>query len=363
MELSSVFEIRDKALTEYYSDELRMGSDASIRATSADIPRRPEHRIAIGARFRAPGDYQVAIRVQRRTGRAMRRARRLIEDLPNEDEADLAVLEKVTVPSRYALATAVKKDGKAPGAKRRRPAEIGFSIGHLDGAPGTLGMFGDHEKHGVVALSNNHVIALANAATKNDEIYQAGIPHSPPDLPNMLGRLGDYRKIRKVGSNEFDAAYCILDDQDAHNGNVIPKDFGAPDAGKPLGAPIDTDELNDLLAEIGKNASVAKNGLRTGYTSVPVTNVIIGVKDVIVDIPTLGNCRFDDLIEIEFEQKDRPFSDFGDSGAVAYLEKERAPFGLLFAAGVSTRTGRKRDVGYACALSRIFKEYDLAPLE
>jgi len=361
MELSSVFELRDKALMEHYSDELRI--DASIRATSADVPRRPEHRIAIGARFRAPRDYQMAIRVQRRTGRAMRHARRLIDGLPNKDEADLAVLEKVTAPSRYALATAASEDGKAPGAKRRRPAEIGFSIGHLDGAPGTLGMFGDHEEHGVVALSNNHVIALSNAAAKNDEIYQAGIPHSHPDIENLLGRLGGYRKIRKVGSNGFDAAYCILDDQDAHNGNVIPKDFRALDAGKPLGAPIDTDEFNDLLAKIGKDATVAKNGLKTGYTSVSVTNVTIGLNDVIVDIPGLRNCRFDDLIEIEFEQKDRPFTDFGDSGAVAYLEKERAPFGMLFAAGVSTRTGRKRYVSYACSLPGIFQAYDLALLE
>ena len=108
---------------------------------------------------------------------------------------------------------------------------------------------------------------------------------------------------------------------------------------------------------------MAKNGLKTGYTSVSVTNVTLGVSDVIVDIPALRNCRFDGLIEIEFEQKDRPFSDFGDSGAVAYLEKERAPFGLLFAAGISTRTGRKRYVSFACSLPKIFEAYDLASLE
>jgi hypothetical protein len=229
-----------------YDIDLR--DNSAVRATASSVPSTPERRLAIGARYRAKNDYQVAIRVQRDSGIAMRRAHELISSLPNKDEADLGILRKVSAPSQNALATAAKSGGRHPGAVRKRPIDIGFSIGHLNGGPGTLGLLADSAKHGIVVLSNNHVIALANRGRRDEEIYQCGVPDGPARGEEVIGLLdGDYQRLRTVGSNEFDAAFCILDAAVDHNANLIPPDYGPPDAGGTLAECLSQDQLADRL--------------------------------------------------------------------------------------------------------------------
>jgi hypothetical protein len=358
MRLESALELRDRTLEKFYEADLR--ESASVRATAASVPPVPERRLAIGARYRGRNDYQIAIRVQRDTGVAMRRARELIASLPDEREADLSILRKVSVPSRNALATSAKGGGNYPGAVCVRPLDIGYSIGHLNGGPGSLGLLAD-STHGAVALTNNHVIALANRAKRGDAIYQCGIPDGPPDDDKAIGTLGSYRHIRSVGSNYFDAAYCILDSEIDHNRNLISSNFGALDAGSQLKECLSIDDLTDLVDNMstGTDISVAKLGRTTGYTSADFTSVSVGVNDLIVDIPGLGNCRFDDNIEIQWPDKETPFTEDGDSGAVLYLERERYPFGLMFANGIVERKGVRTWASFACALKPVFEAYQL----
>lgn len=361
MELASVFALRDEVLESYYQADLKLADDIGIRATASEVPRYTSQRLAIGARFRTPGDYAVAIRLESADGRAMNRARRIIEALPDAGEADIAVA-KARIPSRMQLTAAARAPVPAAGAGRTRPLSIGWSIGHGDGAPGTLGMFARLGGDKYVALSNNHVLALGNAAQINDEIFQPGIPDLPSDAENVVGRLGNYRKLRRNGSNAFDAAYCILSDEIEFEGNEVPTIFGANDAGAVLTAPIGTDELDRLASALADGAFVAKNGRKTGYTRAAIDRVVIGINDVIVGVPNIGNCRFDNLIEIESADEAIPFSDHGDSGSICYLEGECAPFGMLFAAGITERGRDKTYVSYACGLSEIFTAYKLSPL-
>ncbi len=362
MQLASVFELRDQTLAKLYEVDLK--ENAAVRATASSVPSIPERRIAIGARFRGRDDYQIAIRVQRETGIAMRRARELIRSLPNEDEADFAILRKVSVPSRVALATAAQGTGRHPGAVCKRPIEIGFSIGHLNGGPGTLGLLADSDKHGVVALSNNHVIALANRAHPDDEIYQCGIPDGPPDDDKVIGILGGYRKIRSVGSNVFDAAYCVVRPDLEQNSNRIPTDFGPLDAGKRLKDCLSQDDLVKTVRRMKDDdkITVAKLGRTTGYTSANINSVAFGVNELIVDIPSLGNCRFDNAVEIEWTANDEPFTKDGDSGSALYLERVCSPFGLMFASGTVERGNETSWVSYACLLSPIYEAYGLDSL-
>ena len=358
MQLSSVLDIRNETLKSFYDKDL--DQRAAVRTTAGVIPSRPEQRLAIGARYRGKDDYQVAIRVQRDNGVAMKRARELVNKLPNSDEADLAVLRKVLVPSQEALANGAGSSGSYPGAVCKRPIDIGFSIGHLNGSPGTLGMFADSDE-GLVALSNNHVIALANRGEVKDEIYQCGIPDGPSDKQFVIGYLGDYRALRKVGSNSFDAAYCIVKSELDTNRNLIPPDFGPADAGESLTDCLSFDNLVDAVHNVPstKAITVAKLGRTTGYTSEPYTNVSLGVNDVIVFVPGLGNCRFDNVVEVEWTAKDAPFTADGDSGSALYLERLRHPFGLLFASGILERKRVKTPASYACLLDPIFKAYKL----
>jgi hypothetical protein len=362
MRLSSVLELRDETLESFYEQDLQERS--AVRATASSVPSTPERRLAIGARYRGKDDYQVAIRVQRDTGIAMRRARELVERLPNPEEADLAVLKKVAAPSRQALASSAKDGGAYPGAVCTRPIDIGYSVGHLNGGPGTLGLLADSDK-GIVALSNNHVIALANRAERNDQIYQCGIPDGPPDDDKVIGRLGSYRKLRSVGSNYFDAAYCVLDSDLETNKNLIDPNFKARDAGERLTDCFSLDELIKAVNGVpdGEEISVAKLGRTTGYTSAPYINVSIAVNDLIVDIPGLGNCRFDNVVEVEWVSKDVPFTDGGDSGSALYLERLRNPFGLMFASGLVERGRKKIPASFACLLSPIFDAYKLDNLK
>jgi hypothetical protein len=363
MKLESVLALRDEVIDRYYNTVLGLAPEPGVRASAADIPRYTGQRLAIGARYRAPGDYAIAIRLESASGRGMSQAKQIVSALPDEREADVAIV-KAYIPSRLQLTAAATKPANAPGGSRNRPLEIGISIGHGEGPPGTLGMFARQEDGATVALTNNHVIALANAARIADEIYQPGIPDQPGDAVNVIGVLGNYRKLRRSGSNEFDAAYCVLGEEQelAGQGNEIPNASGATDKGLSLDIPVSVDDLDKLVQQIGETATIAKHGRKTAYTTASITKVVIGINDVIVGVPSLGNCRFDNLIEIETVDQAHPFSDIGDSGSICYLEGARAPFGLIFAAGMTERNNEKTFVSYACALPEIFKAYKLSQL-
>jgi hypothetical protein len=138
--------------------------------------------------------------------------------------------------------------------------------------------------------------------------------------------------------------------------NLIPPDSGAPDAGETFDAVIDPFNL-----ELDK--PVAKIGRTTGYTSEPIKNVSVGINDVTIEIPGLGNHRFDNMIEIEWSDGRRPFAKPGDSGSALYQEASRTVFGLHIASGEITRkdgrTKRTVKVSYACPISKVMDIYEL----
>ena len=358
MNLNDVLSLRDKLIDSYYSEGLSLNPDDGLRAQGQPVLRYPTQRLSVGARFVSQDRWKLAVRLQKENGRAMTHAKQFIEELQLGPEVDLAIVE-ASVPARGKLMAQSGGGGDDdPPAARCRPPEIGHSIGHLDGGPGTLGLFA-LRKDEPVALSCNHVLALANSAAAGDEIFQAGPPDSHPFSEDRLGKLGNFQFLRSTGSNEIDAAYCEIEEEHQPESNAIPA-WAQSDAGKKLHTPIVLDELADLLAE--SDARVAKVGRSTMHTSTPAQNVVVGINDITVFVPGLGNCRFDNVIEIEADAGEIAFSDVGDSGSVVYVSGEFSTFGMIFCGGTTTRTGVTRSVSYACDLSAIFEAYDLEPM-
>ena len=102
-------------------------------------------------------------------------------------------------------------DFVAPRRTRLSPAPCGVSIGHGETTTGTLGCLVD-TPNGRCILSNNHILAVSNAASVGDGIFQPGAAdRSNSDTPTLIATLTDFEPLR-FGSavNRMDAAIAAL---------------------------------------------------------------------------------------------------------------------------------------------------------
>jgi hypothetical protein len=280
------------------------------------------------------------VRLQRDQGKAALYAEKLKTQYG--DAVGVGTLNWLEAPAQSAVEPTVKS---RHAVERRRPLVMGTSVGHVNGAPGTLGAF--VETAGADALlSASHVLAPSKAAEKDDAIHQPGREGGQMRGADRIGALSDYASFSINGANEFDAAIATLADGIEHDGNRIP-DFAAGSArGKSL---TGVEEIEDLERKV-----VAKVGRTTGYT-----RGVIGataVNDVTVFIAG-RNYRFDNLVEIQWESEQSPFSQPGDSGSVAFIEASRRAFGVVFAGGLLTRDGKRHGVSYVCDLQAVLAQF------
>ncbi|MCY4496563.1 MAG: hypothetical protein OXC14_04695 [Rhodospirillaceae bacterium] len=174
---------------------------------------------------------------------------------------------------------------------------------------GTLGCLVD-TPGGRCVLSNNHVLAVANAASLGDHIFQP----SPSDAASSgtyarIATLTDFEPLR-FGSavNRMDAAIAALH----HADSAIPDIMTiGPPANPPI-APF-----------LGQ--SVVKHGRTTGLTFGSV-----------VDTSFDGNVHYDGRVayfedQIVVAGDAGPFSEPGDSGSLVLETSGPHPVGLLFA--------------------------------
>ncbi|HOT92595.1 MAG TPA: hypothetical protein PLJ78_11430 [Anaerolineae bacterium] len=223
---------------------------------------------------------------------------------------------------------------------RFRPAQPGISIGHHDITAGTFGLL--VHRHGEpFILSNNHVLADANAAQIGDTIYQPGpadggtaadriatlaafealdfgdspsqcnVANTIASWLNFLARVsGSDHRLQAVqqagGVNTMDAALARPDTVDL----VMPAILGI---GMPVG-----------VAGIELGQPVQKMGRTTGLTQGYVTQI-----NVTVNVDYAGRtARFTDQILTS------SMSSPGDSGS-GILDLDRRVVGLLFAGSTS----------------------------
>jgi hypothetical protein len=282
-----------------------------------------QHTIALGIVAKGKNSYQLAVRVQTR---ALENGPQIEAIRKNaKGEADIRYVGRIfkrTIPVPWYRC-------------RQQPLLIGTSIGHYTITAGTLGCFvSKGEKQQPRILSNNHVLAAENSGRKGDAILQPGRHDKGRGDKDTAGDLDSFIRLNQTGPNYVDCALASIRDG-------IPFEKGLL---KGVGQISGTANL-----PLPDNARVHKIGRTTGPTNgvvaaFEVDNLIVGYE--------LGNLRFDNQIEIEGTDTNKPFSLGGDSGSLIY-DDERKAVALLFA---GSDQGGKRGKGltYANPIDRVF---------
>jgi hypothetical protein len=208
--------------------------------------------------------------------------------------------------------------------ERVRPLRPGASIGHPDVTAGTLGGFVRRPgTDGLLALSNNHVLAHSNAATEGDPALQPGVADGGT-VADRIGALTAFVRLAAGPGNLVDAAVAALDSGVDADPTAYP--------GGPLHAPVVASD------DVDPDEQVEKVGRTTGHTRGRITAVEVDGVGVQYDAASSvqGVHMFDDQLEID--GLTGAFSAGGDSGSVIWRSRDRAPVALLFAG--STVGGR-----------------------
>jgi hypothetical protein len=226
---------------------------------------------------------------------------------------------------------------------RRRPAPIGYSVGHPAITAGTIGARVIDAEGRVFLLSNNHVLANMNNTQPDASALQPGPLDGGSDPADRIGGLyafyplylgtGGYGTVPPT--NHVDAAIALsspelLSNSTDADGYGIPNSAIMADANGNLWF----DDPNLLL-----QAGVQKAGRTTGMTQGTITEVNVTL-DVCYDIFCFSVGRFYDQIGICCSG----FSGGGDSGSlIVSSDGTRRPVGLLFAGGTDRTFANRID--------------------
>ena len=226
--------------------------------------------------------------------------------------------------------------------RRLRPAPGGASIGHRDITAGTLGCL---VKRGgeTFILSNNHVLANSNLASKGDPIVQPG-PYDGGQIPgDVVATLEEYVPVvagetesgcavaRGVARFLSDAARLVGSDarlravSAARTENLVDVALARPVSADAVTADILGIGVPTGTAEAELGMRVRKSGRSTGLTYGEVAQI-----DVTADIDYDGKtARFTEQVMAG------PMSQGGDSGS-AIVDDDGRIVGLLFAGSETT---------------------------
>lgn len=236
---------------------------------------------------------------------------------------------------------------------RERPAPSGISIGHPNITAGTLGcLVTDNTDGSQCILSNNHVLADANAATLGDASIQPGDADGGSSPADDIGNLKRFITIDCTANNRVDAAISeVINAADVvaqFKDNLMPYPSAdhpavgllyAGGGGRTLLNPIG-DVMNLLnISFLAPNAivpaevgmAVEKVGRTTEYTTGEVMEI-----DVTVDVGTYecGVAKFDGQIAT------CTMSCPGDSGSVVCQGGEGVCEDIDCGCGTSTAAAR-----------------------
>jgi hypothetical protein len=274
---------------------------AGMRAQPTKSLAATPPTMALGVVCKAKQDFGIAVRVQKRG----------LENSPQVETIKKKAKGEVDV--RY-IGEVTKRAALPWYQKMTRPLRIGASIGHFKITAGTLGGFVRSRDDGsILILSNNHVLANENKASKGDHILQPGVFDGGKDPEHKVGELLRFVKLKKAGANLVDAAIASIDATikfDHRTLTGLGKLAG-------LGDPVLADD--DAVGKVGRTTGTTRGRV----TAFELDNVVVEYG--------LGYLKFDGQVEIEGADSD-PFSQGGDSGSLIVDAGHRA-VALLFAGG------------------------------
>ena len=216
---------------------------------------------------------------------------------------------------------------------RTRPLRIGVSVAHRSCNSGTVGLFVKDSESRPFLMSNNHVLADVNLASRGDAIFQPG--HGDGGVKeDRIGSLEHFIPLSQTGLNYADCAYCTLEDGIAYDPAMLPD-------GAELGG-LKSANPEELLAD---DAPVLKFGKASGVTRGTISSANFSPRI------WYDNTRITFARQIEIEGIDGPFSINGDSGSLVYGlpgdTRTALGIGLLFAGSAAM------NVSYASPLETV----------
>jgi hypothetical protein len=217
---------------------------------------------------------------------------------------------------------------------RRRPAPLGFSVGHPAITAGTIGARVVDGSGNRYILSNNHVLANGNGAAVGDPALQPG-PFDGGTLADQVGTLAAFAPIgfTTADTNEIDAAIALTTAAEVDNTTPTDDGYGMP-SGTIFGDANQDGVFDNKNALLGLN--VQKYGRTTKHTTGQITgiNAQLSICYEVLWVFCVKSAFFADQLVIE----PGSFSDGGDSGSLIVTnDGARNPVALLFA-GSTTQT-------------------------
>jgi hypothetical protein len=294
--------------------------------TASDAGGQPWARPALGLAPVGPDQAHLAIRLV-----AKEDADVLLSGLDDAvlDEVDVRVIGAVR-----ALSAPTPEELQ----RRTRPLVPGLSVAHPTVTAGTLGGF-VRVGGRLAILSNNHVLAAADAAAVGDPVLQPGPADGGDPTTDRVATLAAFERFTADRANRVDAAVAVVDAE-------VPLEPGRLPGGPLVADPAEVDDVEP-------DERVEKVGRTTGYTLGRVSAVEVDGVAVQYD---QGLYTFDDQIEIDGVAG--AFSAGGDSGSVIWRSADRAPLGLLFAGSeTGGRTGG--GVTFANPMATVLSVLDL----
>jgi hypothetical protein len=265
------------------------------------------------------------------------------------------LLAKDLIPQTIdSIATDVKEVGNIVAFKARtdrwRPAPGGVSIGHYAITAGTLGAFVKDVATGqTLILSNNHVMANSNDASKGDAILQPGSADGGNNPQDRIAELERFITIQFQGGGD-NGGTCSIANGFSSVLNFLAKIVGSEhrlistkitaannevDAAvaKPAWDDVITNDIIDIGVITGTKAAEIGMAVRKSGRTTATTSGTIEMLNVNVDVGYGGS----KVATFENQIVTGAISSPGDSGSLVVDGSEPLAVGLLFA-GSDTST-------------------------
>ena len=284
------------------------GQSFAAALSSDEAPDAPSYALSLGLSVKPEGDFGVAVRVQ--SAKASRTvAAYLSAKFRALDGVDYRIIGSVRTFKQWYRDVA-------------RPLCIGPSIGHHEITAGTLGGFVSVQgQSGEYMLSNNHVLANVDRASRGDEILQPGPIDNLAPKQLIAGRYEFAVPLQGNTPNLVDCAVARVDpDIDINPRNLW-------NVGQLCGTADPEASGTNIVFKIGRT---------TGLTWGRITAIELDPIEI-----SMGSAihAFNNQIEIEGTGSS-PFARPGDSGSLIVDPQSRA-IGLVFAGSTSGgRNGR-----------------------
>jgi len=221
---------------------------------------------------------------------------------------------------------------------RHRPAPGGVSLGHVLVSAGTLGPLvikgGD-----TFILSNNHVLANSNSASKGDDIVQPGKADGGVTPTDVIAELWQFEPI--VFDGEVPSTPCPIANGLAIVANIVARGLGSKwrlasireslnlvDAA--IARPRHVDDVSSNILEVGVPKGSASAVLGTGLIKSGRTSGVTYGEVLQVDVTVRVNYGEGKVATFTDQLMAGEMSQPGDSGSVV-LNNSREVVGLLFA--------------------------------